>query len=98
MPANPFIDLRCFPDRKHQRLFASRGWRYVILALFWVLTIAAFGMAVRNLQNDLTRRTGRHLGVWVVRVSSLHVVSGHVMEAAAAGVRWSAILDRAGIN
>ncbi|UWU94316.1 hypothetical protein [Bradyrhizobium sp. CB1015] len=70
MPANPFIDLRCFLTGNTNDYMHQGGWRYVILALFWVLTIAAIGMAERNWQKDPTQRTGRHLGVWVFRVSS----------------------------
>jgi len=35
-----------------------RGWRYLILALFWAVTLAGIAMAVRNWQQDPTQRTG----------------------------------------
>ena len=68
MPTNPFIDIWHFLTGNTNDYLHQGGWRYLILALFWALMLAAIAMAVRNWQQDPTQRTGRHLGVWVVRV------------------------------
>jgi len=44
------------------------NWRYLILTLFWALLLASIAVAVRNWQEDSEQRTGRHLGIWLVRV------------------------------
>ncbi|UQR60037.1 MULTISPECIES: DoxX family protein [Bradyrhizobium] len=44
------------------------NWRYLILALFWALLFASIAVALRNWQEDSEQRTGRHLGIWLVRV------------------------------
>jgi uncharacterized membrane protein YphA (DoxX/SURF4 family) len=43
-------------------------WRYLILALFWVLLIAGTALAVKNWQEDPAQRTGRHFGIWLARM------------------------------
>src|SRR5215468_1978937 len=68
MPTNPFIDIWHFLTANTNDYLHQGSWRYLILALFWALMLAAIAMAVRNWQQDPTQRTGRHLGVWVVRV------------------------------
>ncbi len=44
------------------------NWRYLILALFWILLLASIAIAFRNWQEDSEQRTGRHFGIWLVRV------------------------------
>jgi len=44
------------------------NWRYLILALFWALILASIALAFRNWQEDSEQRTGRHFGIWLVRV------------------------------
>ncbi len=44
------------------------NWRYLILALFWALLLASIAVAIRNWQEDSEQRTGRHFGIWLVRV------------------------------
>ena len=44
------------------------NWRYLILALFWALLLASIAVAVRNWREDPSQRSGRHLGIWLVRV------------------------------
>ena len=44
------------------------NWCYLILALFWILLLASLAMAFRNWQEDSEQRTGRHFGIWLVRV------------------------------
>ncbi len=43
-------------------------WRYPILALFWILLVASFVIAVRNLREDPGQRTAHTVGLGVVRV------------------------------
>jgi hypothetical protein len=44
------------------------NWRFLILALFWTLLLASIAIAFRNWQEDSEQRTGRHFGIWLVRV------------------------------
>jgi hypothetical protein len=44
------------------------NWRYLILVLFWALLLASIAVAVRNWREDPSQRSGRHLGIWLVRV------------------------------
>jgi hypothetical protein len=68
MPKNPITDVWQFligTTGDHLRL---GNWRYLVLALFWALLLAGIAMALRNWQEDPGQRTGRHLGIWLVRV------------------------------
>jgi hypothetical protein len=44
------------------------NWRYIILALFWILLLASIAITFRNWQEDSEQRSGRHFGIWLVRV------------------------------
>jgi len=68
MPTNPFTDIWHFLTATTNDYLHQGGWRYLILALFWVLLLASIAVAVRNWQEDPAQRTGRHLGIWLVRV------------------------------
>jgi uncharacterized membrane protein YphA (DoxX/SURF4 family) len=68
MPTNPFTDVWHFLTATTNDYLHQGGWRYLILALFWVLLLASIAVAVRNWQEDPAQRTGRHLGIWLVRV------------------------------
>jgi hypothetical protein len=68
MSTNPFTDVWHFLTATTSDYLHQGNWRYLILALFWVLLIASIGVAVRNWQEDPTQRTARHLGIWLVRV------------------------------
>ena len=68
MFTNPFTDVWHFLTATTSDYLHQGNWRYLILALFWVLLIASIGVAVRNWQEDPTQRTARHLGIWLVRV------------------------------
>jgi len=68
MSTNPFTDAWHFLTATTSDYLHQGNWRYLILALFWVLLIASIGVAVRNWQEDPTQRTARHLGIWLVRV------------------------------
>jgi uncharacterized membrane protein YphA (DoxX/SURF4 family) len=68
MPANPFTDVWHFLTATTNDYLKQGNWRFLILALFWVLLLASVAIAVRNWREDPTQRTGRHLGIWVARV------------------------------
>jgi uncharacterized membrane protein YphA (DoxX/SURF4 family) len=68
MPTNPFTDIRHFLTATTNDYLHQGNWRYLIVALFWALLVASVAIAIRNLQEDPTQRTGRHLGIWLVRV------------------------------
>jgi hypothetical protein len=68
MPANPFTDIWNFLTAATNDYVSQGNWRYLILALFWALLIASIAIAVRDWKEDPSQRTGRHLGIWLVRV------------------------------
>jgi len=68
MPNNPFADAWQFLTGATGDYNRLGNWHYLILALFWVLLIVSILMAIRNWREDPTQRTGRHLGIWLVRV------------------------------
>jgi uncharacterized membrane protein YphA (DoxX/SURF4 family) len=68
MPTNPFTDIWHFLTGTTDDYLHQGNWRYLILALFWALLAASIAIGVRNWREDPSQRTGRHLGVWLVRV------------------------------
>jgi hypothetical protein len=68
MPSNPFTDVVHFLTATTSDYLKQGSWRYLILALFWALLLAGIAVALRNWREDSAQRTGRHLGVWLVRV------------------------------
>jgi hypothetical protein len=68
MPKNPITDIWQFLIGTTDDYLKLGALRFVILALFWALLIAGIGFAIRNWREDLTQRTGRHFGMWFVRV------------------------------
>ena len=68
MPTNPFTEVSHFLTATTSDYLHQGNWRYPILALFWALLLAGIAVALRNWQADPTQRTGRHLGIWLVRV------------------------------
>jgi hypothetical protein len=67
MPTNPFTDIWHFLTATTGDYLRLGGWRYLVLALFWALLIAGTAIALRNWQQDPAQRSGRHLGIWLVR-------------------------------
>jgi len=65
---NPFTDTWRFLTAATDDYLRQGNWRFLILALFWVLLLAGIAVAIRNWQADPRQRTGRHLGIWLVRV------------------------------
>lgn len=68
MPTNPFIDSWHFLTASTNDYLHQGNWRFLILALLWALLLGAIAIAVLNWRQDPSQRTGRHLGVWLVRV------------------------------
>ena len=68
MPTNPFIDIWHFLTGNTNDYLHQGNWRYVILALFWILLLAGAAIAFKNWQEDPEQRTGRHLGIWLIRM------------------------------
>ena len=68
MPKNPFTDVWQFLTATTSDYMALGGWRFLILALFWVLLVASIVIAVKNWNEDPAQRSGRHVAMWVVRV------------------------------
>ena len=68
MPANPFTDVWHFLTATTNDYLHQGNWRYLILALFWALLLAGTAIAFQNLREDSEQRSGRHLGIWLVRV------------------------------
>src|SRR5207302_11369782 len=68
MPANPFTDVWHFLTATTNDYLHQGNWRYLILALFWALLLISIVVALQNWREDPAQRTGRHLGIWLVRV------------------------------
>jgi uncharacterized membrane protein YphA (DoxX/SURF4 family) len=68
MPTNPFTDVWHFLTATTSDYLHQGNWRYLILALFWALLLASIAIAFQNWREDPAQRTGRHLGIWLVRV------------------------------
>jgi hypothetical protein len=68
MPTNPFTDVWHFLTATTGDYLRLGNWRYLILALFWVLLIAGIAVAFGNWREDPAQRTRRHFAIWLVRV------------------------------
>ena len=68
MPTNPFTDVWHFLTATTTDYLHQGNWRYLILALFWALLLVSIAVALQNWREDPAQRTGRHLGIWLVRV------------------------------
>jgi hypothetical protein len=66
--ANPFRDAWQFLTANTGDYQKLGDWRFLVLALFWVLLIAGTVLAFKNWQEDPAQRTGRHFGIWLVRM------------------------------
>jgi hypothetical protein len=68
MHSNPFTDALHFLTATTNDYLKLGNWRYLVLALFWALLLAGIAVALQNWREDSAQRTGRHFGVWLVRV------------------------------
>ena len=68
MPSNPITDIWHFLTGATGDYLHQGNWRLPILALFWILLIASLAIALQNWREDSEQRSGRHLGIWLVRV------------------------------
>ena len=68
MPTNPFTDIWHFLTATTGDYLRLGGWRYLVLALFWALLIGGIAIALRNWREDSEQRSGRHIGILLVRV------------------------------
>jgi uncharacterized membrane protein YphA (DoxX/SURF4 family) len=68
MPTNPFTDVWHFLTATTTDYLRLGNWRYLVLAVFWVLLLAGIAVALQNWREDSEQRDGRHLGIWLVRV------------------------------
>jgi uncharacterized membrane protein YphA (DoxX/SURF4 family) len=68
MPKNPISDIWQFLTATTSDYLDLGGWRFLLLALFWMLLAASVLIAYRNWKEDPAQRSGVHLGTWVARV------------------------------
>ena len=68
MPNNPFGDAWHFLTANTGDYQKLGDWRFLVLALFWVLLLAGTAVAFKNWQEDPAQRSGRHFGIWLVRM------------------------------
>jgi hypothetical protein len=68
MPNNPFGDAWKFLTADTGDFHKLGDWRFVVLALFWLLLIAGTALAFKNWQEDPEQRSSRHFGIWLVRM------------------------------
>jgi hypothetical protein len=68
MPTNPFTDVLSFLTANTSDYLHQGNWRYLILLVFWVLLLASIAVAFKNWREDPAQRSGRALGIWLVRV------------------------------
>jgi hypothetical protein len=68
VPNNPLTDIWQFVTATTDDYLAIGPWRFLLLALFWLLLIAGIVIAVRNWQADPAQRNGRTLGIAFTRI------------------------------
>jgi hypothetical protein len=67
-PMNPFSDFWQFIIGATDDHNAIGTWKYLSLVLFLTLIVISIVIAVRTWHEDPSQRTGRDLGIWLVRV------------------------------
>src|ERR1700739_969710 len=68
MPSNPITDVLHFLTATTSDYLHQGNWRYLILALFWALLAASITIGARNWWEESEQRSGRHLGICLVRM------------------------------
>lgn len=68
MPHNPINDIWQFLTANTVDYLAIGSWRFLPLALFWILLTAGITIAIKNWRQDPAQRNGRVLGMAFVRM------------------------------
>lgn len=68
VPKNPITDVWQFITATTDDYLTLGGWRFAILALFWILFLAGLVLAVINLRDDPSQRSARSIGFAFVRI------------------------------
>jgi uncharacterized membrane protein YphA (DoxX/SURF4 family) len=68
MPRNPFTDVWAFLTAATGPYLDLGGWRFLVLAVFWLLLIASIAIAWQNWRDDPSQRSSHHVSIAVVRV------------------------------
>jgi len=68
MTRNPLTDISQFLTAATGDYMALGGWRFPLLALFFLLIAASLYLAICNWREDPAERSARDLGTWLVRV------------------------------
>ncbi|GEP04913.1 DoxX family protein [Methylobacterium oxalidis] len=67
MRTNPYTDLLTFLTAGQSDQIGLGPWRWVMMALFAALVLGSLLVAAREWAEDPRQRTGRDLGVWLIR-------------------------------
>ncbi len=68
MPKTPITDVWQFLTATTDDYLSLGNWRFMILALFWMLMLISIIAAIWNWREDPAQRSGAHVGMWAVRV------------------------------
>src|SRR5215510_11187781 len=93
MPQNPFTDIWKFLTGNTNDYLALGGWRFLLVGLFYALIVLSVAPIADGDHDAEHGHRARHVAL--TRAGRLHVVRGHVVEAAAAGGLGAALLDGA---
>jgi hypothetical protein len=67
MRFNPFYDIWTFLIGETGPHLGVGAWRFLLVAIFWVLVILSIYFAYRNWRSDRSQRTLAHCGTWLAR-------------------------------
>lgn len=68
MPKSPITDVWQFFTATTDDYLALGSWRFVILALFWILFLSGLALVIVNLRDDPNQRSPRRIGLAFVRI------------------------------
>jgi uncharacterized membrane protein YphA (DoxX/SURF4 family) len=68
MPKNPISDVWQSLTGTTSDHLELGNWRFLLVTLLWLLLVAGLAIAFVNWREDPAQRTGRHIGIAVVRV------------------------------
>ena len=66
--SNPLSDIWDFLIGNTEDHNAFGNWKYLLIALFLALIVASIIVVVRNWREEPSQRSGRHVGIMIVRV------------------------------